>query len=468
MNDERSLFEKFPNVVKIDTTFGTNNEGLPLVTLTGKTATNEIFVIARGNLPNERAFVFKWLFDEALPALFSSKVLNRVCLIISDGDSQEITQIVASVSQGGSLQNALRLQCVFHIVDRSWDSKVYSIPKPIKKEKSKNRVFEPIRKLLMHWMYSWCTSATETEEEYKFPRTLLREYMTSAVFKKRVASHYNSIIEWFRGVESTIGVSLFYKRFAVVGLEEYTNSSAKAEFSSMKHGYLKVKKSMSIARSNFHLSIQAECRTIKIAVGAAADQDHHCVWSQIPDITSNLSTYGAGLVETAFNWRFDCRSRRTVVDEFIVAPMATVDDCIYSDFSTPFVPVYRRVRTVKVATEPNGRRVLKCDCCVSERTMFCCRHQMHILRETGVIREVPGSYFGSQRRRHEPHAREDHRIRPRKFLLPRPQPKPLAPGGPGDLQETRRKESYRDGPRQEDGYETWSRKGSQEGQSGEP
>jgi hypothetical protein len=57
--DKRSLFEKFPNVVKIDTTFETNDKGLPLVALVRKTSNNQVFTMARGNLPKERAFVFK-------------------------------------------------------------------------------------------------------------------------------------------------------------------------------------------------------------------------------------------------------------------------------------------------------------------------------------------------------------------------------------------------------------------------
>jgi hypothetical protein len=374
--DERSLFEKFPNVIKIDTTFGTNEQGLPLVTITGKTANNEVFVIARGNLPNERAFVFKWIFDEALPALFPSQVLNRVKLIISDGDSQEINQISSAVSPGGTLEFAIRLQCVFHIVDRSWNKKVYYLAKRM--DESHNSIYEHIRRLLMHWIYSWCTSATESREEFVVSKGLLKHYMQSTFFRKRIGRHYYNVLEWFKGVESTIDLCLFYKRKTVVAFEEYTNSSAESNFKSMKYGYSKVHKKMSASRSNFHLNVQAEQRTSKIREKAVSDLVNSCVWSQLPEITSNLSTFGAGLFETAYNKRFDYRSRQ---DEnvFLVAPIASVDDATYSDFSAPFVPIFRRVRTVTLATGEDGGRVLRCDCSTSERTMLVCRHQIHIL-----------------------------------------------------------------------------------------
>jgi hypothetical protein len=375
--EERALFEKYPNVVKIDTTFGTNKNGLPLVVLSGKTSNNETFTIARGNLPNERAFVFKWLFEDALPALFPSKLLGRVQLIISDGDSQEIVQISAAVSPGGSLEFALRLQCVFHIVDRSWKSKVYN--QDVKQmELNKNRFYEPIRKLLMHWIYSWCTASCETKEEYLLSNELLKNYMSSKFFKERIKHYFERVQVWFVAVEATVGLCLFYKRNQVVGLEEYTNSSAESNFSAMKHGYSNVHKKMSLARSNFHLNVQAGVRTQKIRDKAIADLSRSCVWSQIPELTSHLSTYGAGLLETAYNKRFDYHSRCDGTT-FLVAPMSDVDDVFYSDYSLPFVPIFRRVRTLRLEMDEVGRRVLTCDCFEPSRTMMVCRHQMHII-----------------------------------------------------------------------------------------
>jgi hypothetical protein len=374
--DERSLFEKFPNVVKIDTTFGTNNQGLPLVVISGLTANNEVFTIARGNLPNERAFVFKWLFQNALPALFPAHLLKRVRIIISDGDSQEISQINAAISPGGPLEFSRRLQCAYHIIDRSWNAKVYHLGKKV--DEGPNRFFESLRRLVMHWLYSWCTPSCETELEYKISKCLLKHYLQSKHFQERIGRHYSNVMDWFRSVESTIEVCLFYKRKTLAAFEQYTNSSAEANFSSLKFGYSKVNKRMGVARSNFHLNIQADEKTSRIRDKAVTDLDRSCVWSQIPHITSHLSTHGAGIFESEYNKRFDYRSRRDG-DVFLVSPISSVDDIAYSEMSAPFIPSFRRVRRLAIETFDDGRRVLRCDCCSSERNLLVCRHQLHII-----------------------------------------------------------------------------------------
>jgi hypothetical protein len=59
--------------------------------------------------------------------------------------------------------------------------------------------------------------------------------------------------------------------------------------------------------------------------------------------------------------------------------MSDVDDAIYSDFSAPFVPIFRRVRTLRLERDEAGRRVLTCDCFSPDRTLFVCCHQLHVI-----------------------------------------------------------------------------------------
>jgi hypothetical protein len=48
---ERSVFCKFPLVLKIDLTFKTNSQGFPFLTVTGKSSDNEIFTVLRCFVP---------------------------------------------------------------------------------------------------------------------------------------------------------------------------------------------------------------------------------------------------------------------------------------------------------------------------------------------------------------------------------------------------------------------------------
>jgi hypothetical protein len=51
---ERSVFCRFPFVIKIDITFATNCRGIPLLTITGKTSDNEVFTVLRAGYQTNR------------------------------------------------------------------------------------------------------------------------------------------------------------------------------------------------------------------------------------------------------------------------------------------------------------------------------------------------------------------------------------------------------------------------------
>jgi hypothetical protein len=52
-----------------------------------------MFTILRAFVPNERAWVFRWIFQTVMPALLGKNLLLRVQAVITDGDSQEISQL---------------------------------------------------------------------------------------------------------------------------------------------------------------------------------------------------------------------------------------------------------------------------------------------------------------------------------------------------------------------------------------
>jgi hypothetical protein len=90
---EKRIFQLFPTVLKIDATSGTNDEKRPLLTITVADQNGKSFIIFRALLPNERAWTFKCLFQEVIPNMLGSDYLQQVVTIITDGDSQETTQL---------------------------------------------------------------------------------------------------------------------------------------------------------------------------------------------------------------------------------------------------------------------------------------------------------------------------------------------------------------------------------------
>ena len=87
---ERELFHLFPEVITVDTTAATNNELRPLLVISAKDSNGKMFTVLRAFLPNEQAWVFRWIFSVVLPKIFGLSKLKNVKLIISDGDSQEM------------------------------------------------------------------------------------------------------------------------------------------------------------------------------------------------------------------------------------------------------------------------------------------------------------------------------------------------------------------------------------------
>ena len=131
---EISFAKMYPEVFFIDVTCKTNNEKLPLLTVTGKTALNKMFTLLRAYLPNQRAWIFRWVFSIVLPHLIPQHVLKRTTLAISDGYYQEYTQLDAAIAT--HLPQCVRGRCGWHIVDRGWKT---HCPMDFKQEKKGNQ-----------------------------------------------------------------------------------------------------------------------------------------------------------------------------------------------------------------------------------------------------------------------------------------------------------------------------------------
>ena len=115
---EQKLFHHFPEVICVDTVNQTNKDKRPLLTISGRDTHGKMFIILRAFLPNERAWLFCWIFSLVLPTLFPSYVLSQVKAIITDGCPQEFTQI--DYVRNTTFKNALRRRCGFHLVRMGW------------------------------------------------------------------------------------------------------------------------------------------------------------------------------------------------------------------------------------------------------------------------------------------------------------------------------------------------------------
>ena len=115
---ERKLFNMFPEVICVDTTQDTNNEERPLLTISAKDTHGKMFTVLRAYLPNEQTWVFHWVFSNVLPSMFGNSILKHIKMVISDGDSQEYSQLDNAINR--FFPSVYRGRCGWHIIEKGW------------------------------------------------------------------------------------------------------------------------------------------------------------------------------------------------------------------------------------------------------------------------------------------------------------------------------------------------------------
>ena len=112
-----NILHHFPEVICVDIVSHTNKDTRPPLTISGRDSYGKMFIILRAILPNERAWIFQWMFTIVMPTLFPSYILSKVKIIISDGCSQEFMQI--DITKVYLFKNAFCIRCGFHLVRMS-------------------------------------------------------------------------------------------------------------------------------------------------------------------------------------------------------------------------------------------------------------------------------------------------------------------------------------------------------------
>ena len=162
---ELYLLEAFPEVVMIDTTEKTNNEKQPLLTAGGKDSNGKMFIFLRVFMPNQQSWMFRWVLSVVFPRLIPKHILNNIKIIITDGDSQEYTQVDNSIEN--VLPNARRIRCGWHIAAQGFDKHVHiTFPNIL------STVIEEHKQIILNWMYFWMKDRYITYLQYNYSRYL--------------------------------------------------------------------------------------------------------------------------------------------------------------------------------------------------------------------------------------------------------------------------------------------------------
>ena len=250
---ERRLFELFPETLFVDSVEDTNNEGRPLLTMSGCDSNGKMFTFLRAFLPNQRTWSFRWIFLHVLPTMFSKNTIGKIRVIISDGDSQEYQQIDVAIAT--FCPGIIRIRCGWHVIDRGW------MRHGPKSNHYKDKIaFKAITSNIRNWMFSWTSSTCETEEEFKISKALFLKYVVSQSVTDALDTNFSElVIKFFRNyVEPVLPYMLFYKRKHVCHFDNYTNVKIEGTYRGIKHCSTPVTPSTSLYNSVAILSNIAE------------------------------------------------------------------------------------------------------------------------------------------------------------------------------------------------------------------
>jgi hypothetical protein len=120
-----------------------------------------VMVVVRCFAPNEQSWLFHWLFQEALSVLLGTQTLQLVKLVMTDGDSQEMTQVDYAIAT--YFVNAVCSRCGWHLVHQGWRRECRGVDfRKGKRDAARSQV-----RVIQNWLYSWMRRGVDSSEEYE-------------------------------------------------------------------------------------------------------------------------------------------------------------------------------------------------------------------------------------------------------------------------------------------------------------
>ena len=419
---ELEQFGLFHVSMHIDATADTNKEGRPFVTVTSKDSYGRMFFVLRAFLPSEQSWAYKWLFQTVFPVLLGKEVLNKLSIVVTDGDSQEITQLEDSVNK--FFPGVYRMRCSWHIIDRGWHKKVkvslggHSHRKrPLHLRGKKRQTMQPPTELnktartIYRWVFSWAQpSYCETEEEYLVSKALFMIFVQSNQVKDLFGSIFvDSVVTFVReNVFPHEDRFCYYKRHALFHLETHTNCGHEGTNNGVKHCSSPVMPQNRLDRAIKTLNLNAEIKALNTNIMVCHKTNRRKLWSESPTSAyvtdpceSMLKTEWIAASDwiphrvSKYRWLLIHRLEKVTSilgdwsDDGEDDVDASDEDDIYTSANPDAqkrsfgpIPRFSRVREVSVSVDT---KVFHCTCRSQERMGMPCRHIASVCRSNVSI-----------------------------------------------------------------------------------
>ncbi len=93
-------FDVVPEVVFLDITSHSNNNGYHLLTFSSRSPNGKQVVWMWIFIPNQQRFSFCWVFQEAIPALLLNWLRDHAVFFMKDGDAQQHNELLGAMKNG--------------------------------------------------------------------------------------------------------------------------------------------------------------------------------------------------------------------------------------------------------------------------------------------------------------------------------------------------------------------------------
>ena len=425
---ELDQFGLFHVALHIDATADTNIEGRPLVTVTSKDSYGKMFFVLRAFLPSEQSWAYKWLFQTVFPVLIGKEVLQKISIIVTDGDSQEITQLEDAVNK--FCPTVKRIRCSWHIIDRGWHKKV-KVPlgghsrrkRPPHLKGQKRRAGPALTetnktaRTIYRWLFSWAQpSYCENEEEYKVSKALFLKFVQSKQVKDLFDSSFvNSVILFVReNVFPHEDRFCYYHRHGLFHLEIHTNCGQEGTNNGVKHNSAPVMPQNKLERTIKTLDFNATIKAKNTSIMLCQKTNKRKLWSDTPT-SGHVTDVCESMLQTEWKRSEDWITHRDsqhcwfVIhrledaksnangwgdDESESETDEIVDDLARSRDGSrnTFGPIPRFSRVYKVQVWPFNM-VFGCTCKHQERMGMPCRHIAAVCRgNSSILGEDPKGF----------------------------------------------------------------------------
>jgi hypothetical protein len=408
---ELEQFELFHVSMHIDATADSNKEGRPLVTVTSKDSFGHMFFVLRAFLPSEQSWAYKWLFQTVFPALIGKDVLNKINIVVTDGDSQEITQLESAVSK--YCPNVYRLRCSWHIIDRGWARHV-TVPlgghsrkkRPVHRKGKVRQKAPPLTecnktaRTIYRWMFSWAQpSYCESEEEYVVSKALFMQFVQSYQVKNLFGQPFiDSVTRFVReNVFTHEDRFCYYHRHGLFHLEIHTNCGHEGTNNGVKNCASPVMPQNRLDGTIKTLNLNADVKAINTQIMVCQKATARKTWTDTPTsehVTDPCESMLRTEWKAAANWvpyrrsqfkwlvvheqhnerhRYNDWSDEEDSEDEEDSDVPEQEDVPIDKYGNKFGPIPRfsRIYEVQVKHDPN---VFQCTCCHQERMGMPCRH----------------------------------------------------------------------------------------------